>query len=59
MGIRKWVGLTTNEEYQQKLVLMHQVYLREIQREFKFGMEDKKWWWKYRSRFVGVQKHRI
>ena len=42
LGNSKWVGLTTDEELRQKLVLMHQVSLREFQREFKFGIEDKK-----------------
>ena len=42
LGNSKWVGLTTDEELRQKLVLMHQVSLREFQREFKFGTEDKK-----------------
>ena len=37
------LGLTTDEELRQKLVLMHQASPREFQRELKFGMEDKKW----------------
>ena len=37
------VGLMAGKELRQKLVMMHQVSLREFQREFKFGMENKKW----------------
>ena len=44
MGGSKWVGLMTNDERPQKLVLMHQASLREFQGLFKFGMEDKQWW---------------
>ena len=36
--------------------MMHQASMCEFQREFKFGMEDKNWWKKYRSCFVGVEK---
>ena len=48
--------MTTDEELWQKLVLMHQPSLCEFQREFKFGMEDKKWRYKYKSCFVEVEK---
>ena len=50
------VGLTADKELRNKLVLMHQASLREFQREFIFGMEDKKRRYKYRSRYVGVKK---
>ena len=42
MGGRKWVGLTTNEERQQKLVLMHQASLLDFQQDYKFKTEEKK-----------------
>ena len=42
MGGSKRVGVTINEERHKKLVLMYQVSLCEFQREFKFGMEEKK-----------------
>ena len=53
------VRLMTDKERRRKLVLMLQASLCGFQREFKFGMEEKKLWHKYRSRFVGVEKHRI
>ena len=59
MGRIKLVGLMTDEERWQKFVLMHKASLCEFQRELKFGMEDKKWRFKYISRFVGVEKQRI
>ena len=33
----------TDEYINHKLVLIHQAHLLEFQREFKSGMEDKKW----------------
>ena len=41
MGGSKYVALTTDKERQQKLVWMHQAYLRGFQKELKFGIEDK------------------
>ena len=43
MGVNEWVGLTNDKDKCQKLVLMHEASLCEFQREFKFGLEDKKW----------------
>ena len=51
-------GLTNNKDIWQKLMPMHQLSLFEFQRKFIFGMEDKKWQYKYRNRFVGVEKQR-
>ena len=48
------VGLTTNEEPRHKLLIFYQVSMCEFQREFRYGMEDKKWQYKYIGRFVGV-----
>ena len=53
------VRLKTNKERRQKLVLINQASLREFHREFKFGMEGKKWRYKHRSHFVRVEKQRI
>ena len=41
MGGSEWLGLMTNKEHRQKLVIMHQASLCEFQREFEFGMEEK------------------
>ena len=43
MFVSGWVGLVIDEDRWQKLVLMQQASLCEFQREFKFGIEDKKW----------------
>ena len=43
MGGDCWVGLTTNEEIRQKLVLVQQSSMSEFEIEFIFGTEDKKW----------------
>ena len=59
MGWDCEVGLTTDKELHHKSVMMHQPYLREFHRRFKFGMEDRKWKYKYRIRFMGVEKERI
>ena len=37
------LGLTTDKKLQKKLFRMHQAPLCELQRELKFGIEDKKW----------------
>ena len=42
-GSKYEVGLTTDKDIQNKLVLMHQASIHEFEGEFKFGMEDKKW----------------
>ena len=59
MGDNFEVRLTTYEDLRQKFVLMHQASLREFQREFKFGMENKEWQQKYRICFVGVENQII
>ena len=59
MGWDYVVGLTTDEELRHKLLLMHQPYLRGFHRELKFGMEDKKWQYKYGILFMRVEKERI
>ena len=41
------LGLTTNKDSWQKLVLVHQTSLCEFQRELKFEMEEKIWRQKY------------
>ena len=41
LGGSEWVGLTTNEERRQKLVLMHQVSLCVFQRELNLGWNKK------------------
>ena len=49
------VGLTTDAKRWKKWAPFNQASMCEFQREFKFGTEDKKWLYKYRSRFVGVE----
>ena len=48
LGGSKWVDLITNKDIRNILVLIHQAFMCEFQRKFKFGMEDKKWHYKYR-----------
>ena len=53
LGGREWVGLTTDEKRQKKLLLMHQSSLCEFQgRKTKSGgenIEDALWGYKYRE----------
>ena len=37
------LGLTTDKERWQKLVLIQKAFMCEFQREFEFGAEEKKW----------------
>ena len=39
-----------------KQAIFYQASLCEFQRQFKFGMEDKKWQYEYRSRLMGLEK---